>query len=67
MYAVRTPINVHFCHDFSRNTPSVTTFLLTGRWNHCTQNSQMDHALHQYKDINKINFGYKLYKLCGLL
>ena len=46
---------------------SVTTLLLTGRWNCCNQKSQMAYALTQYIAINKINFECKLYKLCGLL
>ena len=45
----------------------MTTLILTGRWNYCTQNAKMAHALPQDIAINKINFEYKLYKLCGLL
>ena len=46
---------------------SVTTFLLTSRWNYCTRNYQIAHALPTDISINKINFEYKSYKLCGLL
>ena len=45
----------------------MTSLLLTVRWNFCNQNDQMSRALPQYIAINKINFEYKLYKLCRLL
>ena len=45
----------------------MTTLMLTGPWNYRTINAQMSHAIPRDIAINKINFEYKLYKLCGLL
>ena len=51
----------------SKRANYVTTFILTSRWKYCTRNDQMAHAIPQDKAINKTNFEYKWYDLCGLL